>query len=318
MASVDVVNQAGGLAPVFVLDPRGTLFADALRRRLPGRPVLDAAPRSGDCPYLVTATPPPGVIKGLRGLKLVLSLNAGVERILHQGEIPPEVRLVKMADVGLRTSMTEWVLANVLAWHRHLWTYADQQAERSWRQLDERLACERRATVLGAGALGVPVGAALQRLGFDVRLFGRRAGRRRSMEVFAGRGGLAAAVAGADVLINLLPLTADTRGLVDREVLEGLSPGALFVNGGRGATVNDLDLLAALDGGRLSLAALDVFEVEPLPTDHPFWGHPRIRLTPHVAAITRPDTAADAIAATIDAFEAGRPLRHVVKPPRGY
>lgn len=304
---------------ILVEGPEAEAFAAALKERFSDREILTGRPRSGvETPYLVTGTPPPGFIGTLLGLRMVLSLNAGVDRLLEQEPLPPDVLIVKMADEGLKSGMTEWVLAQVLSWHRSLWEYEGLQRKGIWEPRPERLARERRVAVLGAGALALPAGAALAALGFQVGFYGQVAGIRDGLPVVSGPEGLRRLLEGADVLVDLLPLTAATRGFVDRAVLSLLAPGALFLNAGRGATVSTEALLEALGEGRLSWAVLDVFEEEPLARDHPFWRHPKVRITPHVAAVTRPDTAATAVAERILAFERGERPPHLVQPGRGY
>jgi glyoxylate/hydroxypyruvate reductase A len=286
-------------------DRDGDAFAAALAERLPGREILRVPPIDGGAvPYLVVGRPPPGLIRGLVGLKAILSLNAGVETLLEGGETPPGVAVVKMADEGLRRGMVEWVLAHVLAWHRNLWLYQDDQAQGRWVPRAEKVAFERTACVLGAGALGAAVAESLAAFGFRTRIWSRSGSAPPGVEGFSGAEGLRPAAEGADILICLLPKTSAT---VD-----------LFVNGGRGAVVVDEDLLAGLDVGRPGFAALDVFRSEPLAPGDPFWRHPNIRVSPHVAAETRPDTAAEAIASSIARFERGENPGPLALGARGY
>jgi glyoxylate/hydroxypyruvate reductase A len=294
-------------------------FALALEARLPGREILLEPPRDGEAvPYLVTGRPPAGLVASLKGLRLILSLNAGVETLLEGAEAPPGVGVVKMADEGLRRGMVEWVLAHILAWHRNLSTYREDQAEGLWRPRAEKIAPERRVCVLGAGALGGPVAAALVGLGFQTRVWSRSGAAPPGALGYAGPGGLQAALDGADVLVCLLPKTAQTEDLLDRRAFAGLAPGALFVNAGRGAVVVEADLLDGLKAGRPGFAVLDDFRSEPLAPLHPFWRHPRITISPHVAAETRPDTAAEAIAAAILRFERGEVPGPLASGERGY
>ena len=277
-------------------------------------------PASAEAPvvYAVVGRPPPGLIGSLPGLEVVLSLNAGVEHLLADGEVPGHIPIVKLVDDGLTAGMVEWVLAETMTWHRNLLAYRAQQAERRWAPLPEKLARERRVSVLGAGALGTPVIEVLVRLGFATRFWSRTPHDIRGAAGFAGRERLGPAVEGSDILINLLPLTPETANLLDRFVFERLASGALLINAARGAHVNEADLLAALDLGRLSSAVLDVFREEPLPPDHPFWAHPKVTVSPHVASLTHPQTAVAAMAANIRRYERGEPLLHVVDRARGY
>jgi glyoxylate/hydroxypyruvate reductase A len=222
-----------------------------------------------------------------------------------------------MVDPGLILGMTDWVVAEVMAWHRNLFLYREQQAAGVWRQHAELMARERTLTVLGAGALGGAVAIMLAKLGFNVRVWSRTG------RVVAGTQSFAAteldtAVSGSDALICLLPATAETAGLVNAARLKRLASGALLVNAGRGAAVVDADVLSALDTGQLSWAALDVFATEPLPAEHPYWMHPRVIVSPHVAAPTHARTAVAVIAETIRCFERGERLDNVVDRSLGY
>lgn len=295
-------------------------WTDLLARSLPGHEIVPSFEALGDRPadYVLTGKPGPGVLGAIPGLKVVFSVNAGIEALLADGVVPPHLPIVRMVDPGLRDGMLEWVLAQVLAWHRNLFLYREQDRRREWRQLTERLAFERTVTVLGAGELGGPIARALAGLGFATRVWSRTGADIPGVTSFAGRERLVEAATGADAVVNLLPLTPDTTDLVDRAVFAAMNPGGLLVNGGRGATVVDADLIAALDAGSLSMAALDVFRTEPLPADHPFWAHPRVHVHPHVAALTHPRTAVPVVVENLLGFEAGKPLRHVVDRVRGY
>ena len=298
--------------------PRADAEAIAVlfRTELPGYEVVTATP-AGPVAYAVVGKPAPGTLRGLDGLELVLSLNAGVEYLLALGEVPLNVPIIRMVDPGLVEGMAEWVAAQVLAWHRNLFVYDRQQRAGTWVQHPELMARERTVTVLGAGALGGPVAAMLATLGFRVRSWSRSG---RAVPGVAGFGAarLAEAVDGADALINLLPATAVTADLVDATLLARLAPGALLVNAGRGTAVIDADVIAALDAGQLGWAVLDVFRTEPLPADHPFWAHPRVFVSPHVAAPTHARTAVAVMAESIRRHERGEPVPNAVDRELGY
>lgn len=292
-------------------------MAAMFRDELPDHDVVTTAPAGQPIAYAVVGKPPPGTLRSLSGLELVLSLNAGIEYLLGLGEIPAHIPIVRMVDPGLVEGMTEWVAAQVLAWHRNLFTYHDQQRAGAWTQHPELMARERVVTVLGAGALGGPVAAMLATLGFQVRTWSRSG---RSVAGAHGFGGdrLIEAVAGADALVSLLPSTAETGDCIDAALLARLNPGALLVNAGRGTAVVDNDLLAALDAGRLGWAVLDVFRTEPLPADHLFWTHPRVLVSPHVAAPTHARTAVAVMADSIRRHERGETVPHIVDRALGY
>jgi len=249
-------------------------------------------------------------------LKAVLSLWAGVERIV--GDPTLTVPLCRMVDPGLTQGMVEWVAAHVLRYH--LGTDAHVLGQDGvWRHgVVAPLARDRTVTVLGLGELGRSVAAALQGLGFDVAGWSRRGRDLPGMRTFAGEEGLSAALAEAEILVTLLPATPETEGLLDARRLALLPEGARLINPGRGSLIDDAALLEALDGGRLAHATLDVFRREPLPPEHPFWAHPRVTVTPHVAAETRPETAAETIAENVRRGEAGLPFLHQVDRTAGY
>jgi glyoxylate/hydroxypyruvate reductase A len=295
------------------------VWADLFRAELPGHRILVEAPPAGvNVEYVVVGRPPPGLIASLAGLELVLSLNAGIEVLLAPGAVPPHIPIVRMADPGLTEGMVEWVLAQTFAWHRNLFAYAASQAEGVWAPRPEKLARERTVVVLGAGALGVPVAQALADLNFRTRIWSRTAKALAGIETFAGPEGFRDALEGADVLVSVLPHTAETDGLLNAAAFARLAPGGFVVNGGRGGAIVDADLIAALDSGHLAGAALDVFRQEPLPADHPFWRHPGVRLSPHVAAPTHPHTAVAVMAESVRRWERGEPLEHVADRALGY
>lgn len=295
-------------------------LAQLFRAELPDYEVLTEQPKAGDAdvPYIVVGRPLPGVIRAVPGLKLVLSLNAGIEHLLASGEVPDHLPIVRLVDDGLALGMAEWVLAQALAWHRNLFLYADQQARGEWTPQPEKLANERKVTVLGAGALGRPVAEHFVRFGFDTQVWARSHHEIEGATTFAGMDQLADAVRGSDILVNLLPLTNETADIVDLNLIGMLTDGAFFINGARGGHVVDADLLAALDSGKLSGAALDVFRIEPLPSDDPLWKHPKVRLSPHVAAPTHQHMAVKEMVSNIKRFERGEPIPHAVDRGLGY
>ncbi len=292
-------------------------MAAMFRTQLPDHDVVTVAPTDRPIAYAVVGKPLPGTLSGLRGLELVLSLNAGVEHLLASGEVPEAVPIVRMVDPGLVEGMVEWVAAQTLAWHRNLFVYRDQQHAGLWTQHSELLARERVVAVLGAGALGGPVAAMLASLGFRTRVWSRSGRAVPGTQSFGGAQ-LADAVTGADALVNLLPATAETADLIDAALLSRLAPGALFVNAGRGAAVVDGDIIATLDTGQLGWAVLDVFRTEPLPAEHPFWAHARVFVSPHVAAPTHARTAVAVMADSIRRHELGQHVPHIVDRALGY
>jgi glyoxylate/hydroxypyruvate reductase A len=196
--------------------------------------------------------------------------------------------------------------------------YRAQQEKREWRQLSQKLARERRVGVLGLGVLGADAARVLRELRFDVAGWSRSPKELEGITCFHGSAGLAEFLARTEILVCLLPLTPETTGILNWETLAALPRGACVINAARGGHVDEADLLAELDSGHIAGASLDVFAQEPLDTEHPFWSHPRVIVTPHVASVTHARTAADHIAAQISRFEAGLPLEDVVDRRRGY
>jgi glyoxylate/hydroxypyruvate reductase A len=254
----------------------------------------------------VVANPPPGSLRGLPGLELIQSLWAGVDRLLADPTLPAQVPIARMVDPAMSAAMAETALWAVLSLHRGFFDYQQRQRESLWRTHPQRRADEVPVLVLGAGEMGRLVAAVLRERGYVASTW-RRDGTP-----------LAAMLAASEIVINLLPLTDATRGLIDARLLAALPRGAALVNLGRGAHVVDADLLAALDAGRLRHAVLDVFHTEPLPPEHRYWRHPRVTVLPHAAALTDPRSAAAVVAANLRALRDGRPLAHLVDRRRGY
>lgn len=295
-------------------------LAQLFREELPGFDVTTTQPDPAGppVPYVVAGRPEKGVITAVPGVELVLSLNAGIEHLLEEGMVPEGVKIVRMVDDGLSQGMTEWVIAQALAWHRNLFHYAEVQKTAAWKPLAEKLARERKVCVLGAGALGAPVTALFAQLGFETRVWSRSGQPIAGATSFAGPDQLVDAVEGVDILVNLLPLTAETRDIVDARLFAAMAKGGFFINGARGAHVVEADLIAALDAGQLDGAALDVFRIEPLPADDQLWHHPKIRISPHVAAPTHAAIAVKEMALNLRRFMRGETLQHAVNRQLGY
>lgn len=266
-------------------------------------------------PYVVAGKPDPGVIADVPGAEMVLSLNAGVEHLLQPGEVPGDVPIVRLVDPSMTEGMSDWVLAVVLSWHRNLSLYL---ADTAWTRRQERLSGDRVVTVLGAGELGGRVAGLLSLIGFRTRVWSRSGRAVAGAEAFAGPEGLVAATRDADAVVNLLPLTDETRGILSAPLFNRMARGGFVANAGRGAHLIDADLIAALETGHLAGAALDVFRTEPLPADDPLWRHPAVLVTPHVAAPTQPGSAVRIMADTIRRHRAGDPIAHLVQRERGY
>jgi glyoxylate/hydroxypyruvate reductase len=228
------------------------------------------------------------------------------------------VPIVKLSDAGMGEQMAEYALYGVLHFQRGMNLYGEQQSRCEWRPHAPRLRAETRVSVLGLGAIGSVVAASIAALGYRVTGWSRSQKSLQGMRCVAGHDALQSLLPGTDVLVNVLPSTPETRGLLNREKLGTLAQGAFVVNCSRGDQLDADALIALLDSGHLSGALLDVFAEEPLPTSHPFWRHPNVIVTPHVAAITLPAPSVDQIVANIRRLEAGRPMLGVVVRDQAY
>jgi glyoxylate/hydroxypyruvate reductase A len=271
-----------------------------------------------DIDYALVWRPEPGFLASLPNLKLILSLGAGVDHLLGDPQLPRHLPIVRLVDPHLTDAMSEYVVLQVLRLHRRDLDYRAQQEAEVWRELDQQNAVERRVGILGLGKLGQDAAKKLTGLGFDVAGWSRSEKTIAGVRSYAGAAGLAPLLGRSEILVCLLPLTAETEGILNTGTLALLPKGAALVNAARGAHLVECDLLAALASGQISAAVLDVFREEPLPADHPFWHHPRVVLTPHVAAFTNPATAAPIILDNIRRFKEGRPLLNRIDPARGY
>jgi glyoxylate/hydroxypyruvate reductase len=278
----------------------------------------DSPCRPEEVDYVAAWRAPPGLFATLPRLRAVFALGAGVDALLIRTDIAPDVPLVRLLDAGMAEQMVEYALLGALTWQRRMHEYDLQQSRRLWRQQPPRMRAETQLGVLGLGSLGGAVATALARFGYPVSGWSRTARSLDGVRCMQGDAGLQALLSGSDVLINMLPSTPQTRGLLTRERLALLRPGAYVVNASRGDQL-DLDALCALlDSGQLGGALLDVFPLEPLPTDHPLWVHPRVRITPHVAACTLVEPAVAQIVANIERLRRALPMKGVVDREHAY
>jgi len=313
-----------------VEDPLSLLFAcadvppepwiGALRAELPEL-VIHVWPDRGD-PEAVEAAliwgPYAGQMGEFPNLKAILSLGAGVDHIMRAPGRPAHVPVVRLVDPGLRWAMSEYVTCHVLRHHRDMPAYAEQQKRRLWIERRQTLPGERRVGIMGLGALGSASADALVRLGFDVIGWSRSRKTLPGVGCFYGEEALLPFLGQSEILVCLLPLTPETENILNCDTLGALPRGAALINVGRGEHVVEEDLLALLDSGHIAGATLDVFRTEPLPRNHPFWAHPKVTVTPHIAAVTLARTAAPEIADNLRRLAEGRPLLHVVDSGRGY
>ena len=275
------------------------------------------APDLATIRYLAAWHPATDLIARLTALEVLFSVGAGVDQF-DMTALPDHVRVVRMIEPGIAAGMVEYVTMAVLALHRNLIDYGLAQREARWAPIELIPASERRVGVMGLGNLGRAVLRALGPFGFALSGWSRSAHTIEGVDCHAGEGALADFLAGVDILICLLPLTDDTRGILCRDTLSRLRRGAGLINVGRGGHLVEQDLLSLLDEHHLSGAVLDVTDPEPLPMDHAFWTHPRILVTPHIASMTRADSAARALIANIRRHDAGAPMDGEVVRDRGY
>ena len=251
-------------------------------------------------------------------LKLIVSMGAGVDHLLRAPGPPPGIPVARLKDVLLTSAMAEWVLLNVLRFHRQDPEYRALQQRKEWLELSAPSTTERRIGILGIGELGSASARVLTSLGFPVMGWSRSAKTLPGVQTFHGADGLMAMAAQTDILICLLPLTPETRGVLNAKLLSALPRGAYVINGARGGHMVAEDMLAALDSGHIAGAALDVFEPEPLPAESRFWSHPKVFLTPHAASITIPSSVAPQVVENIHNMRAGRSLINLVDFSLGY
>ncbi|MDH3472381.1 MAG: glyoxylate/hydroxypyruvate reductase A [Rhodospirillales bacterium] len=268
--------------------------------------------------YALVWKPPRGLLAGFPNLKAIFSLGAGIDHLASDPELPAGVPVVRMVEPGLTAGMTEYVAMSVLLHHRRMLDYAAAQRDKMWAVLETPLAGSRRVGIMGLGVLGTDAAETLAGLGFDVAGWSRSPKQVPGVESFHGAEGLQPFLARSEILVCLLPLTPETRGILDSKTMAMLPEGAVLINAARGEMLVEDDLLRALGSGQIAGASLDVFNYEPPVPDHPFWEHPRIVMTPHCASITVPDTGARMVAENIRRLESGQSLEHVVDLAKGY
>jgi len=262
--------------------------------------------------------PPRGVLRTFPNLKVIFSLGAGVDHLFTDPELPEGVPVVRMIDTELTRGMTEYVTLHVLRHHRRQRDLDAMQRRREWESVFTPTAPTRRVGIMGLGVLGRAAAKALAALEFDLAGWSRTARDIAGVDCFHGADGFGPFLARTEILVCLLPLTEETGGILNADLFAQLPKGASLINAARGGHQVEADILAALDSGRLSEATLDVFNTEPLPADHPFWGHERVTVTPHNASVTDPDSGARQVIENIARYRRGETLPNIVDPAAGY
>jgi glyoxylate/hydroxypyruvate reductase A len=299
-----------------VIEPWARDFAQALPQA--ETVVWQEGQRLPPCDYAVLWAPTPALLDQLAHVKAIFLMGAGVDAILKFGDALPDVPIIRLGDAGMGEQMAEYVAYAVLRYFRRFDEYEQQARQGVWNPLAARKKDEFAVGVLGLGQLGIPVAKALRQLGFPVRGWSRTSKDLPGVDCYAGMESLDDFLAGTRVLVCMLPLTPDTNNLLDRARLSKLPRGAYLVNVARGAQVAEPDLLALIRAGHILGATLDVFRNEPLPAPHPFWGEPRITITPHISALTVREEAVRQIAHKITLLEQGEHVADVVDRNRGY
>lgn len=272
--------------------------------------------------YAVVWKQKPNILAGLPNLKAIFSIGAGVDHVLSDNTLP-DLPIVRVVDPNLTQHMVEYIVWRVLDHHRQGAAYRTQQTRKVWHERSQRTTSDISVGIMGVGALGSAAAKALLTLGFHVNGWSRTERILTGVNTYHGESGLIPFLNATDILVVLLPLTEQTRGIINYELLRELRRrnglgGAVLVSAGRGKLHKDADILRALDDGTLKEASLDVFEVEPLPKTSPFWGNPKVFITPHAAATSDPAHLVGPMLEQMRAADEGKPLHNLVDRQSGY
>lgn len=314
-------GSAGKPNVLFLLPPGW----DALSKALFGHDAFNSflhgkdhyAPQQID--YFVGFRPPHGFLKTLPRLKAIFSLGAGVDGFLRDPEFPRHLPVVRFVDETLQREMAQYVTMHVLIVHRMQRQFDAAQRESLWKQrMLARPTRDVRVGLLGLGDIGAVTAERLLMFDFQVSGWSRTRKMVPGVTSHAGQEELPQFLSGCDFLVCMLPLTSETEGILNARLLSHLPQGAWLINVGRGGHGNEADILAALDSGQLGGAVLDVFQTEPLPPESPFWSHPKVTVTPHIAGITDPRNAAEFVVECVTRAQSGQPFRNTVDLSKGY
>jgi glyoxylate/hydroxypyruvate reductase len=279
--------------------------------------------RAEDIEYAAAWLPPANVLKNLPNLKVIFSLGAGVDAILKDPTLPGSIPIVRVNDDDLTKRMTEYIVLHVLMHHRQQRRIDTNQARKVWDSFPTHAASDLSVGIMGLGVMGTDSALRLRDLGFRVAGWSRKKKNVEGVESFCGPEEFDAFLARTDILISLLPATQETDGIINRANIKKLSRRGPFgapiiINAGRGRQQVAGDIVSCLDAGELHAATLDVFTVEPLPTDDPLWTHPRLTITPHCAADSEPRVICAYVNSQIERHKSGLPLLNLVDRLRGY
>ena len=293
------------------------LLSEALGRPMVVRCWPEIGPPD-DVEVVLAWKAPAGALTKFPKLRLIVSLGMGVDHLLQDPALPAGIPIVRIMDSGLVGQMAEYALYFALRHHRDMAAYEASQRRGEWKVEPFVDTIDRRVGIMGLGAIGTDVAKKFATIGFPTAGWSRTPRTIDGVQCFHGDAELGNFLARSDILVNVLPLTPTTRGMIDARFLGQLPKGAYLINMGRGPTVVDTDLIAAMDSGHIAGAALDVFHHEPLPAAHAFWTHPKVLVTPHIAGETNPRTAAESVAENIRRMDAGQPLIHTIDRAAGY
>lgn len=301
-------------------DPQPERWTDLIAAQLPDAEIIvwqAGLPPTGAY-YALVWQPSEALFEQERSLRAVFNLGAGIDGLLRLPNLPRDIPVVRLEDAGMSVQMAEYVAYHVVGASRDMDLYRQQQAEQRWKIHRPIKRSEWPVGVLGLGHIGKRVARTLAALDYPVHGWARSEHALDGVQSHVGQAGLDTFLSATRVLINTLPLTDDTRDLIDYRLLNRLQPNAVVINVGRGEHLVDDDLIRALAEGRVTRAVLDVFRQEPLPADHPFWRTRGITITPHISARTLRDATVEQICTKIRALEAGTPVSGVVDVERGY
>lgn len=268
--------------------------------------------------YSVVWRPTTGAMTPFNNLKAIVSLGAGIDHVLADKELPEDVPIIRTVGTDLTQRMKEYVALHVLRHHRELPTIQANQSKQAWEQIVVPPATGRRVGVMGLGNLGTAAATLLTQIGFQVAGWSRAPKDIPGVQCYAGSEGFGAFLEGTEILVCLLPLTENTRGILNADTFNRLKRGASVINAARGPHMVDSDLIEALNSGQIGGATLDVFHVEPLPASHPFWTHPKITVTPHVASLIDAPTGSKIVAKNIRTFDETGTVADLADAKRGY
>ncbi len=299
-------------------DPKS--WKKALQEKLPNVQIdiVGESEMAFNAEFLVCWKPEKGQLKDFPNLKVIQSLGAGVDHIFDTNLIPTNRKVVRIVDPNLMVDMWEYTLAATMNYLKDFPIYAQQQNKKAWIQHKYKTISTTTVSVMGLGKIGGYVAEQFAKLGFKVQGWSNSIKTIKGVKSFAGQLDLSLFLKNTDVLINILPLTANTTGILNTTFLEKLPRGAYLINVGRGGHLIEADLLPLIEAGQLSGATLDVFQEEPLPKNHPFWIHAKIVVTPHIASLTNIESAVNQVVENYQRMVKGEGLLNEVSPKKGY